>query len=117
MKITNLDLFNNDDQVIVLDGKEWSLPGEIPVDYVLSLIEFQQKIEENPSDLELFDRMYGVLIELFNKRHPDLQLKQLKRMITSRQTGVLIANLMRSIGGEAETEKKTDGSSADETNM
>ena len=48
MKITNLDSLNNEDQKIILDGREWIIPGELPVDIVLRLIGLQQQLENNP---------------------------------------------------------------------
>ena len=109
MKITNLDSLNNDDQKIILDGKEWLIPGEIPVDTVLRLIALQQDLSNDAMDIELWEVQYGIIHGIFKRRQPDLTLEELKSMMTARQTGALIAVFMNSLGAAemTEEEKKT----------
>lgn len=107
-------MFNDEDQVVVLDGREWRIPGEIPVDYVLSLLEVQQELEKDPTNTEVHEKQYCILLEIFQKRHPELMLKQFKRMITARQTGKLVTLIMRSINNDFEFEKKTANESSEE---
>lgn len=108
MKITNLDSLNREDQKIILDGKEWIIPGELPVDLVLRLIGLQQDLEKNPTEFELWESQYVIIHKIFQKRHPELTFEELKSMMTARQTGALLAVFMNSLGGAemSEDEKK-----------
>jgi len=106
MKITNLDSLNNEDQKIILDGREWIIPGELPVDIVLRLIGLQQQLESNPTDFELWESQYLIIHKIFKKRHPELELEELKSMMTARQTGALLAVFMNSLGGAEMTEEE-----------
>jgi len=109
MKITNLDSLNSEDQKIILDGKEWLIPGELPVDVVLQLIGLQQEIGEKPTDFDLWEKQYNIILNIFQKRQPELTFSELKDMITARQTGALLAVFMNSLGQAemSEEEKKT----------
>jgi len=108
MRITNLDSIIEEDQQVILAGKEWIIPGEIPVNKALNLIHLQQKIQEDPMNFELWDSQTQIIFEVFKSRYPDLTLEKMKEMLTARQTGHLIGLLMSSIGAATkEEEKKT----------
>jgi hypothetical protein len=106
MKIINLDSILADDQQIVLDGKEWIIPGEISVDQIFKLIGLQQKIQEDPLDFDSWDRQLQVVHQVFKKRQPDLEFEELKNMLSARQLGKLIGILMASIGETELTEEE-----------
>ena len=110
MKITNLDSILAEDQKFIIDGKEWIVPGEISFNSILSLIGLQQKIEEDPMDFTHWENQMKIVLNIFNKNHPDLTMEQLKEMLSARQVGVLVSKLMASIGQpvEDEEEKKTE---------
>lgn len=98
MKITNLDSILAENQVIILDGKEWIVPGEVLLDDVMKLIGLQQKIQDNPLDFDLWETQLQVVLRVFQKNQPELTIDKLKDMLTARQLGKLIGVLMSSIG-------------------
>ena len=106
MKITNLDSILAENQVIILDGKEWIIPGEILLDDIMKLIGLQQKIQDNPMDFDLWDTQLQVVLRVFQKNQPDLTFEQLKDMLTARQLGKLVGVLMASIGQTELTEEE-----------
>lgn len=111
MKITNLDSILAEDQKFIIDGKEWIIPGEISFNSIISLIGLQQKLEENPTDFDVWENQMKIVLNIFNKNHPDLTMEQLKEMLSARQVGILVAKLMQSLGPqieEDEEEKKTE---------
>lgn len=98
MKITNLDKLNVENQVVVLDGKEWIIPGEISVNTIFKLMELNNKMKDNPDDLKIWEDQYRIIHEIFNINHPDLKIDDLKKLLTARQIGVLLGVFTNSIG-------------------
>ena len=106
MKIINLDSILAEDQTIILDGKEWIIPGEISFDDEMQLIGLQQKVQDNPLDFDLWESQLKVILRVFNRRNPDLTYDELKGMLSARQMGKLVGVLMASIGDTEATEEE-----------
>ena len=106
MKILNLDAFNKDDSIVKLDGIDWRIPAEIPVGILFELLDAQQRFESKPDDVEAIDKMFTIFADIFSIRQPDLDIKQLKKLLTARQIVQLIVFLTENIYNEEE--KKTD---------
>ena len=97
MKILNLDAFNKDDSIVTLGGNDWRVPAEIPVGILFELLDARQKFEENPENIEAVDKMFVIFTDIFSIRQPDLDIKQLKKLLTARQIVHLIVFLTENI--------------------
>lgn len=113
MKITNLDSLHGNDRKITLEGREWALPGDMPVRTVLRLIDLQQKMEETPTDLNIWEQQLEIVYKALKLRQPELKQDELEDFLTAKQMGALIGLLMST---EEEVEKKTNPSELSESN-
>ena len=109
MKITNLDSLHGNDRTMTLKGREWVLPGDMPVRTVLRLIDLQQKMQENPSDLDIWEQQLEIVYKALKVRQPELTQEELEDFLTAKQMGGLIGLLMSS--DEEIEEKKTESES------
>ena len=62
----NLDQLVPTDKKIKLNGKILLIPGEVPVRYMLRLINVTKKLEDDSSNLELNDEVLSLLFEILD---------------------------------------------------
>lgn len=70
--VTDLDELLPDDKIVRLAGREWKLPGDLPMETFLRLGRLEQESEKDDADEEnLLQRMVVILVDLFTMELED----------------------------------------------
>jgi hypothetical protein len=107
MKILNLDEITSDDRRVTICGEEYILPGDLPVDIMLRLIENSNKIQENAMDVAAMRDGVNILVGVFQIRNPDVDVEKIKKNLTMARYSKLTTYVF---GGLDEAEKKQEQS-------
>lgn len=106
MKVLNLDAIKNDDKKVLLNGKEYTIPGDLPVMLMLRLLDNSGKIQENPSNLEHQEEAFNLLTEAFKIKNSAVDSEKLKDSLSMAQYTKLVAFIFGQGEAVAEPEKK-----------
>ncbi len=108
MKILNLDEISSDDKEITLGGEKYIVPGDMPVETMLRLMDNSSKIEKDKMNTEAFKEGVDIMVSLFKVRKPDVNIEKIKNDLTMKRYTALTQFLF---GGYEEAEKKPDPAS------
>lgn len=121
MEILNLDKFKPEDKKIMFEGREWIIPGEIPMGIMFQVIQDNQKMETNPNDIDVMKKAATNLWEIISLKN-DISLKDFLNKISITMYTKLVsyvfgasAEMLEQL--EKETEKKTDNVQPEETKL
>lgn len=110
MEILNLDQIAVDDKTVVLDGKEYLIPGELPVEIMFKIMKNSQDLEKNPENVDAFEKSFAQLHDVLSIKN-EITIEELKMKLSIKQYGKLIAYIFNS--DEEEVEKKPEGDQGD----
>jgi len=96
-KIVDLDTLVGEDKIVVVGGKRYRLPPDIPVQTFLRIRKYGDEGLEND---EVVARLYDEVLELF--RYGDKDIKELPPSMTTNQVVTFIGEIY---GGEGEDEE------------
>ena len=66
MRLLNLDQLIEDDRIVVLNGKEYKLPSEIPLRMMLKFFKYSQKMNEDNTKVEYAEDAIKTLHDIFS---------------------------------------------------
>ena len=110
MKILNLDEISSDDREITLGGVKYIIPGDMPVEIMLKILENSNKIQQNAMDIDAFRSGLDTMISLFKIRNKNVDVDKIKNDLTMKRYTQLSSFVF---GGFEEAEKKPEGTSED----
>lgn len=70
--LINLDKIVPEDKIVVLGGREYTIPGATPVRIMLEILKNAQSIQTNPNDLNAIEKGFKLIYDLLKVRNPDL---------------------------------------------
>ncbi len=117
-EILNLDKLISEDKRFILDGKEYVIPGELPVDMTLRFIQYTQKVQKDSTDIEAEREAFSVLAEIIQIKQPEMTKDKLLRLLTLRQYTELGSYIFRGeakVIEDSQTEKKTSSDAGSES--
>lgn len=103
MKILNLDEISSDDREVVIGGVKYTIPGDMPVETMLRIMENSHRLQENNMDLSAFRDGLDIMISLFKIRNPKVDVEKIKNDLTMKRYTQLTTFIF---GGFEEAEKK-----------
>ena len=73
MKILNADKLLRQDKKIILDGKEYFIPADLPVKIVLKMMHLGQEMAKDSGNHELLAESVDTIYQIFKLRQPALK--------------------------------------------
>lgn len=121
MLMADLDALVLKDYEIKFLGREWILPGELPVKLILQLLDGQQKLEQAPEKYnELWPEQMELIYQVLKRKNPTVEKSFLEDNLTLRQLAILIGLFLRASGDNpveqfkaSEAEKKQEAGTAE----
>ena len=103
MKLLNLDEIVSDDREVQLGGEKYTIPGDLPVDTMLRILENSNRVQDNPNDFAAFREGVDLMVGVFKIRKPDADVDSIKKALTMKSYTKLSTFVF---GGFEEAEKK-----------
>jgi hypothetical protein len=73
MKILNADKLIKEDKAIVLNGREYKIPANLPVRIVVRMMGLTQDYKTNPEDYSIFEKQIDLLFEVFSIKNKNIK--------------------------------------------
>jgi hypothetical protein len=110
--VINLDELGGPAKKVILDGQEFILPGDLPIDLYIEMAEAERRFEdEDADDLAILKSLRDRVLELFQFHQPDLQ--ELPRSAGFRQILQLVGTVYRSGGGDTDEQAALEAAEED----
>lgn len=103
MQVLNLDKIQEDDKSVTLGGKNYIIPGNLPVSIMMRLIETTGNVQTNPGDTDNNRKSIELLYDVFCMKNKMGTLEEFQDVISMDQYVALIGFVF---GGLEEAEKK-----------
>lgn len=104
VKLLNLDEITSEDKRVRIGGVEYIIPGDLPVDMMLLLIDNSNKLQADVTNAILLKQGIDILVDVFKIRKPDLDGIMIRKHLTMNRYTKLIAFVF---GGFEEEGKKS----------
>lgn len=102
--VINLDELGGPAKKVILDGVEYVLPGDLPIDLYIEMAEAERRFDEDDADdLAILKSLRDRVLELFQFHQPDLE--ELPRAAGFRAILQLVGTVYRSTGGDGGEEQ------------
>lgn len=85
MKIINLDKIALEDRIVLIGGREFIVPGEVPVGLMLGFVKAAQALGEQPENPLLIEDQVKMLFNLLKLKQPDLEYETFSMSISVKQ--------------------------------
>jgi hypothetical protein len=73
MKLLNADKLLKADKKVILNGREYSIPADLPVRIVVKMMHLSQEMQKNTEDFSLMEQSVDTLFEVFKLRNKDIK--------------------------------------------
>jgi hypothetical protein len=114
MRILNLDEITSEDKIVKIGEQEYIIPGDLPVEIMLRLIDNSNKMQENAMDSSVVREGIDNIINVFKIKKPDLDESEIRKYLTMKRYTKMITFVF---GGFEEEEKKHQESSGEKTSQ
>lgn len=112
MKVLNLDAIVSEDKRVTIGGKDYIIPGDLPVSTMFKSLDNNNSVEKNPNDPRNLKRAFEELADILNIRQSGVTVEWLIATLSSRQFTALTQFIFKN--EESEDGKKPSGEQTEE---
>ena len=113
MRILNLDEIVSEDKEVTIGKKKYIIPGDLPVDVMLKLIDNSGKLQENSMDVKALQDGVDLLIGIFQLEN-NADISEIRKHLTMNRYMKLMSFVF---GGVEDDGKKSDTPSETDKNI